>query len=114
MRGLTEKDLAWADCAFISAMVVQRESARRIVGRCKEAGLRVVAGGPLFTSEHEQFEGVDHFVLERGRTDASAFSRGPGAGPPEARLYADTRVRGHAANARAPVGTAGPEATMPA
>ena len=26
---LTEQDLAWADCAFISAMVLQRESARQ-------------------------------------------------------------------------------------
>ncbi|MBW2334902.1 MAG: B12-binding domain-containing radical SAM protein, partial [Deltaproteobacteria bacterium] len=34
---LTEKDLAWADCAFISGMVVQRGSAREIIARCKEA-----------------------------------------------------------------------------
>jgi radical SAM superfamily enzyme YgiQ (UPF0313 family) len=44
---LTEKDLAWADCVFISAMVVQREPARQTIARCKEAGLKVVAGGPL-------------------------------------------------------------------
>ena len=43
---LTEKDLAWAECAFISAMVVQRESAREIITRCKEAGLKIIAGGP--------------------------------------------------------------------
>jgi radical SAM superfamily enzyme YgiQ (UPF0313 family) len=48
VRRLTKKDLAWADCAFISAMVVQRESAHRVIARCKEAGLRIVAGGPLF------------------------------------------------------------------
>ena len=60
---LTEKDLSWADCAFISGMVVQRESVRQIITLCKEAGLKVVAGGPLFTSEYEQFEEVDHFVL---------------------------------------------------
>jgi radical SAM superfamily enzyme YgiQ (UPF0313 family) len=63
VRSLTEKDLAWADYAFISAMVVQRESARHIIARCKAAGLKVVAGGPLFTSEYEEFEDVDHFVL---------------------------------------------------
>ena len=34
----------------------------RIVGQCKEAGLRVVAGGPLFNSEHEQFEAVDQWL----------------------------------------------------
>lgn len=45
VRSLTDQDLAWADCVFISAMVVQRESARRIINRCKAAELRVVAGG---------------------------------------------------------------------
>ena len=38
VRRLTKKDLAWADCAFISAMVIQRESARQVIARCKEAG----------------------------------------------------------------------------
>lgn len=60
---LRERDLAWADCAFVGAMTVQRESARQVISRCKAAGVRVVAGGPLFVSEHEQFEEVDHFVL---------------------------------------------------
>ena len=48
---LSAEDLAWADYAFISAMVVQRESARQIIARCKKASVKVVAGGPLFTSE---------------------------------------------------------------
>jgi radical SAM superfamily enzyme YgiQ (UPF0313 family) len=60
---LSEKDLQWADSAFVSAMAVQRESARRTIARCKEAGLKVVAGGPLFTNEYNLFDGVDHFVL---------------------------------------------------
>jgi radical SAM superfamily enzyme YgiQ (UPF0313 family) len=34
-----------------------------IVARCNEAGVPVVAGGPLFTAEHRDFAGVDHFVL---------------------------------------------------
>lgn len=70
---LTEKDLAWADCAFISAMVVQRESARQIIGRCKEEGLRVVAGGPLFASEYEAFDDVDHFVLNEAELTLPLF-----------------------------------------
>lgn len=73
VRGLTDKDLAWADCAFISAMVVQRESARRLIARCKAAGLRVVAGGPLFTSEHERFEEVDHFILNEAELTLPPF-----------------------------------------
>ena len=63
VRQLSRKDLAWADYAFVSGMTVQRDSARRIIRQCKEAGLTVVAGGPLFTGEHEQFPDVDHFVL---------------------------------------------------
>ncbi len=70
---LTDKDLSWADSAFISAMAVQRESARQTIARCKEAGLRVVAGGPLFTSEYDQFEGVDHFVLNEAELTLSPF-----------------------------------------
>ena len=72
---ITEKDLAWADYAFISGMVVQRESARSIIARCKEAGLKIVAGGPLFTSEHEQFDQVDHFVLNEAEVTLAPFLR---------------------------------------
>ncbi len=70
---LTEKDLAWADYVFISGMVVQRETARQTIARCKEAGLKVVAGGPLFTSEYEQFEEVDHFVLNEAELTLPPF-----------------------------------------
>jgi radical SAM superfamily enzyme YgiQ (UPF0313 family) len=70
---LAKADLAWADCAFISAMAVQRESAREIISRCKEAGLTVVAGGPLFTAEFEEFEEVDHFVLNEAELTLPLF-----------------------------------------
>jgi len=70
---LTEKDLAWADYAFISGMVVQRDSAREIIARCKEANLKVIAGGPLFTSEYGQFEDVDHFILNEAELTLPPF-----------------------------------------
>jgi len=70
---LTEKDLAWADCVFISAMAVQRDSAQQTIARCKKAGLKVVAGGPLFISEHEQFDKVDHFVLNEAELTLPPF-----------------------------------------
>ena len=87
VRDLTKKDLAWADCAFISAMVVQRESARRLVARCKEAGLRIVAGGPLFTNEHAQFAGVDHFILNEAELTLPAFLNDLEQGRPQ-KMYA--------------------------
>ncbi|BCR03150.1 B12-binding domain-containing radical SAM protein [Desulfuromonas versatilis] len=70
---LTAKDLAWADAAFVSAMLVQRESARQIIAQCRTAGIRIIAGGPLFTSECEKFEEVDHFVLNEGELTLPPF-----------------------------------------
>ena len=73
VRRLRDRDLAWADCVFVSAMAVQRDAARRAIARCKEAGLMVVAGGPLFTSESEQFPLVDHFVLNEAEITLPRF-----------------------------------------
>ncbi|MDR4509290.1 MAG: B12-binding domain-containing radical SAM protein [Candidatus Brocadiaceae bacterium] len=70
---LTDEDLAWADYAFIGSMVVQRMSAQQIIGRCKAAGVCVVAGGPLFTSEYEHFENVDHFILNEAEITLPLF-----------------------------------------
>ncbi len=70
---LTERDLEWADYAYISAMVVQKESALNTVAQCKAAGLKVVAGGPLFVCEHDLFDGVDHFVLNEAELTLPPF-----------------------------------------
>lgn len=84
---LTERDLAWADCVFISAIAVQRESARRTIARCKKAGLRVVAGGPLFTNEYELFDEVDYFVLNEAELSLPHFLADLGKGSAR-RIYA--------------------------
>lgn len=60
---LKDSDLRWADCVFIGAMITQKESAKEVIRRCQKVGVRVVAGGPVFTTGHEEFEGVDHFIL---------------------------------------------------
>ncbi len=73
ISNLTEQDLAWADCAFISAMAVQRKSVEQLVDRCNKAGITIVAGGPLFTCEHEQFSDIDHFVLNEGELTLPPF-----------------------------------------
>jgi radical SAM superfamily enzyme YgiQ (UPF0313 family) len=70
---LTDDDLAWADLAFIGAMAVQRDSAKQIIARCKEKGLKVIAGGPLFTSEPDAFEEVDHLVLDEAELTLPPF-----------------------------------------
>ena len=72
---LSDDDLAWADYVFVSAMIIQRESARAFIHRCKLAGVKVVAGGPLFTMEHEQFPEVDYFVLNEAELTLEPFLR---------------------------------------
>ena len=70
---LKSKQIEWADCAFVSAMIVQRDSTRKLIDSCREAGLRVVAGGPLFTNEPEQFADVDHLVLNEAEVTLPGF-----------------------------------------
>jgi len=70
---LLASDIAWADMAWVSAMAVQQESARKVIVRCNKAGLKVVAGGTLFTSEHEAFPTVDHFVLNEAELTLQPF-----------------------------------------
>lgn len=60
---LREEDLRWADYVFIGAMIVHQESVREIVARCAAARKTVIAGGPLFTTGHEAFPEIPHFVL---------------------------------------------------
>jgi len=65
---LTDTDLLWADMVFVGGMAVQRQSAGQIIARCRAANVRIVAGGPLFTSEPEQFGEVDHLVPSRNNS----------------------------------------------
>ncbi|MBE2212955.1 MAG: B12-binding domain-containing radical SAM protein [Opitutaceae bacterium] len=83
VRTLRERDLAWADLIFISGMIAQRASVRALIARCRAAGKTIVAGGPLFTSEHAQFPGVDHFVLNEAEITLPAFLRDLEAGCPK-------------------------------
>lgn len=70
---LTDNDLSWADYVFLSAMNVQEESAREIIQRCKKVGVKIVAGGTLFTHEHYRFPDVDHFVLNEAEITLPQF-----------------------------------------
>jgi radical SAM superfamily enzyme YgiQ (UPF0313 family) len=80
VTALTDDALAWADYVFLSAMIVQRESVRAVIQRCAAVGAKVVAGGPLFTMEHENFRGIDHFVLNEAEQTLAPFLRDLEAG----------------------------------
>ena len=70
---LKKKDLEWADFVFLSAMNVQENSVREIIELCKNSGVRIVAGGTLFTHEHERFPGIDVFVLNEAEITLPQF-----------------------------------------
>jgi radical SAM superfamily enzyme YgiQ (UPF0313 family) len=86
---LASSDLEWADYAFVSGMTIQRDSARQIIARCKAAGLTVIAGGPMFTIEQDQFAEVDHFVLNEGEVTLPPFLADLAAGRAK-RVYTTT------------------------
>ena len=60
---LKDEDIQWADYVLVSAMITQSESAKEVIARCNKFGKKVIAGGPLFTTSYEKFQGVDHFIV---------------------------------------------------
>jgi radical SAM superfamily enzyme YgiQ (UPF0313 family) len=83
---LSDEDLAWAELVFVGAMTLQRKAAVQIIDRCKEKGAKIVAGGPLFTSEPEAFTKVDHLVLDEAEVTLPPFLADFGNGCPK-RIY---------------------------
>ena len=81
---LRDEEIIWADYVYISAMIVQAESVRKVLDRCKSLGRRVVAGGPLFTTGYEEYTGmVDHFVLNEAEETLPIFLRDLQNGAPK-------------------------------
>ncbi len=70
---LRDGDIRRADYVFLTAMAIQRESARLVIDRCKKLGVKVVAGGPLFTAMPEFFLDVDHLVLNEAEVTLPLF-----------------------------------------
>ena len=63
VRALTDSDLAWADVALVSAMLVQKESLLVILNRCRFRGILTVVGGPIASGFGELHRYTDHVVI---------------------------------------------------
>ena len=70
---LNDKDLLWADYVFLTGMNVHVNSIREIIRRCNKLGTKIVAGGPLFTTQHQDFLGIDHFILNEAEITLPLF-----------------------------------------
>jgi radical SAM superfamily enzyme YgiQ (UPF0313 family) len=68
-------DIEWADVVFASAMLVQKDSLRRVVELCKAQGKRVVIGGPYVTTGAEHLPQADHIFLGEAETTLPEFVR---------------------------------------
>ena len=70
---LTDEDLRKVDYVFLSAMAIQKKSVKEVIKRCKNLGVPIVAGGPLFTTGYEEFANIDHFVLNEAESSLAPF-----------------------------------------
>jgi radical SAM superfamily enzyme YgiQ (UPF0313 family) len=70
---LKDKNILWADYIFLTAMSVQKKSAGKIIERCKLFNKKIVAGGPLFTEEYDNYSMIDHLVLNEAEITLPLF-----------------------------------------
>ena len=73
VSSLRERDIGWADYVFLSANTIQKKSVADVIARCKAKNVKIVAGGPLFTSCHDEYEEIDHLVLNEAEITLPMF-----------------------------------------
>ncbi len=80
---LNDDDIEWADYVFLSGMNIHVESFRHIILRCNKAGTKIIAGGPLATTQQRDFLGIDHFILNEAEITLPQFLKDLEEGKPK-------------------------------
>ena len=70
---LETKDIVWADYVFLSAMNIQKDSVNKVISECLKYQVKIIAGGPLFTQESENYPEIDHFILNEAEITLPPF-----------------------------------------
>lgn len=83
---LSDDDILWADYVFLTAMAIQRTSFTEVVRRCNALQIKVVAGGPMCTSDNQETAGVDYLILNEAETTLPRFINDLLTGNPQ-RVY---------------------------
>src|SRR5882724_306609 len=91
VRSLKKSDIEWADMVFATAMLVQEDSLRSVVKRCKAAGKRVVIGGPYITTTIQELPEADHIFLGEAETTLPEFVKDLERGEPKRTYQAAER-----------------------
>src|SRR5687767_8896125 len=73
VESLKTADIEWADMVFATAMLVQKDSLKQVVKRCKSLGKRVVLGGPYVTTTIENLPDADHVFIGEAETTLPEF-----------------------------------------
>jgi radical SAM superfamily enzyme YgiQ (UPF0313 family) len=84
---LRTSDILWADYVFISAMYIQKESVNNVIKECLRHKVKMVAGGPLFTQEYENYPEIDHFILNEAEITLPPFLKALESGNLPEKIY---------------------------
>ena len=87
---LSDENILWADYVFISAMITQKESTKDVISKCKKLGVKMVAGGPLFSNLHHEFPEIDHFILNEAEITLELFLQDLKKGAPK-KIYSSDK-----------------------
>jgi len=60
---LREEHILWSDYVFISSIIGQKVSTRKVISIVQAMGKKVIVGGSLFTTVFEEFSDADTIVL---------------------------------------------------
>jgi radical SAM superfamily enzyme YgiQ (UPF0313 family) len=89
VQRLKNSDVRWADLVFISAIQLQAASVHRVIQLCKKHAKKIVAGGPLFATDHSNYPTIDHFILNEAEITLPDFLKDWQNGQPK-QLYTTT------------------------
>lgn len=91
VESLKTADIEWADIVFATAMLVQKDSLKQVVKRCKSRGKRVVLGGPYVTTTIEDLPDADHIFVGEAEATLPQFVKDLAAGVAKRRYQAVER-----------------------
>lgn len=86
VRPLSQEDIAWADIAMFSGMLVQKPHMLELLAMCREAGLPTVVGGPITSGAADMCDYADHIVVGEAEDLLPRFLDDLNAGKPQ-RVY---------------------------